>query len=64
MRIFLILLTTLITFFSFENTFSAIKESDLNVRNTNVGDSGNENEVLGRFMESIDEFFFAPDTTG
>lgn len=64
MRIFLILLTSLIALFSFENSFSAIRESDLNVRNNNFNDTGRENSELTTFISPISDFFFTPDTTG
>ena len=43
---------------------NTIKESDLNVRNINIGTTGNTNSVLEGFMENIREFFFSPGETG
>ncbi len=49
---------------SFGMVFAESAPSDINIRDINVGDSGNYNGLLESFVSPVSEFFFRPDVTG
>ncbi len=61
MKLVVLLLTFIMSFILIPSTW-ALNEKDLNVRNINVGSSGNSNTVLENFISPIRDFFFSPCT--
>lgn len=56
-RILLILISI---FFSVQLSFSA-GSADINIREINIGDTGNYNSSLAEFVNPLKAFFFSPD---
>lgn len=65
-KFILFLLTSIITLFSTIGVFAgdAIKDSETNVRDVNIGTTGKTNTLLENFIQPIRSFFIAPDAQG
>lgn len=63
LSLFIIIITQLLLSVS-TYAVGEIRESDLNVRNINITDTGKQNEVLDRFISPVREFFFSAGSYG